>query len=146
MQGRNLITGFLMVLVFVLTGAAEVFSFSSSEQDCSKCHSLSKEEAKDLLSGLLPNVGVIDIRPSQMKGLWEVSVETAGKKGVAYIDYSKDKVVFGEILKIKTQESYTRKRVSELNRVDFSQIPLDDALVMGDPKAAHKVVVFDDPD
>ena len=146
MQGRNIIMGFLIVFVFVLTGAAEVFSFSSTEQDCSKCHTLSKEEAKDLLIGLLPNVGVIEIRPSQMKGLWEVSVENAGKKGVAYIDYSKDKLIFGEIFKAKTQESYTRQRVSELNRVDFSQIPLDDALVMGDPKAVHKVVVFDDPE
>ena len=146
MQGRNFITVFFIGLIFVLTGTAAVFGFSSTEQDCGKCHTLSKEEAKDLLSGLLPGAGVIEIRPSAMKGLWEVSVENAGKKGVAYIDYSKDKVVFGEILKIKTQESYTRQRVNDLNRIDFSQIPLNDALVMGDPKAAHKVVVFDDPD
>ena len=146
MQGRYRIIGFLIVFAFVLASAAEVFSFSNTEQECIKCHTLSKEEAKDLLSGLFPNVGVIEIRPSQIKGLWEVSVENAGKKGVAYIDYSKDKMVFGEIFKAKTQESYTRQRVSELNRIDFSQIPLDDALVLGDPKAAHKVVVFDDPD
>ena len=117
MKGRDLKLVFLIVFVFVFMGAAEVFSFSNNEQDCSKCHTLSKEEAKDLLNGILPNVSVIEIRPSQMKGLWEVSVESGGKKGVAYIDYSKDKAVFGEIYKIKTQESYTRQRVNELNRV-----------------------------
>jgi hypothetical protein len=30
--------------------------------------------------------------------------------------------------------------------VDVSQIPLEDALVMGDPKAKIRIVAFDDPD
>jgi thiol:disulfide interchange protein DsbC len=34
----------------------------------------------------------------------------------------------------------------EINKVDFSSIPLDNALVIGNRKALHKVVVFSDPD
>ncbi len=33
-----------------------------------------------------------------------------------------------------------------MNKVDVTQIPLDDALVMGDPKARFRAIVFDDPD
>jgi hypothetical protein len=30
--------------------------------------------------------------------------------------------------------------------VDFSAIPLDEALVLGNPEARYKTIVFDDPD
>jgi thiol:disulfide interchange protein DsbC len=34
----------------------------------------------------------------------------------------------------------------ELNKVDVSKIPLEDAIVVGKPDAKHKVIVFDDPE
>ena len=43
-------------------------------------------------------------------------------------------------------ENLTGVRYTDLNRVDVSMIPLDDAIVYGNPRAKHKVIVFDDPD
>jgi len=38
------------------------------------------------------------------------------------------------------------KNLSEINRTDVSRIPLKNALVIGNAKAKHKVIVFDDPE
>ncbi len=133
-------------LAFLFALGTEASAFGGCEEDCGKCHTLTKEEAGEALRQLIPDIKVIDVRISPARGLWEVSLETHGKKGIAYMDFSKENVLIGQILKIKTKKNLTKKRLSELNRVDFSSIPLDDALVLGDPDAPNKVVVFDDPD
>ncbi|NOZ25009.1 MAG: DsbC family protein [Nitrospirae bacterium] len=142
----TLLTVFMMGLSLLFVMQTEASAFGGCEQDCGKCHSLSSGEAQQALKQLIPDIKVIEVRMSPARGLWEISLETRGKKGIAYMDFSKENVIIGQIVKIKTKKNLTRKRLIELNRVDFSQIPLDDALVLGDPDAAYKVVVFDDPD
>ncbi len=124
-----------------------VLAFGGCEQECTNCHTLDKKEAQELLKQLIPDIKILEVQMAPAKGLWEVALETRDrKKGIAYIDFSKENVIVGEILKIKTKTNLTRKRFLEINRIDFSQIPLENSLVMGNPKAKHKVVVFDDPD
>jgi thiol:disulfide interchange protein DsbC len=91
-------------------------------------------------------VKILEIRPSEVKGLWEIDLESKGQKGIIYVDFSKKYVVSGSIIDIKTKANVTQDRFSSINKVDISQIPLDDALVMGDKEAKYRVIVFDDPD
>ncbi len=136
---------FVFIMVFTFTGLS--FGFGGCEQNCSNCHSLDKKEAQQLLEQLIPNIKIIDVQMAPARGLWEVALETKdNKKGIAYIDFAKENVIVGEILKIKTRTNLTRERFMEINRIDFSQIPLDNALVMGNKDAERKIVVFDDPD
>lgn len=121
-------------------------AFGGCEEDCAKCHTLTKEEARDALKEIVPNINVLAVQASPSRGLWEVALDSNGQKGIVYLDFSKQNVLIGRIIRIKTKEDLTRERLTEINRVDFSRIPLDNALVLGDPKALHKVVVFDDPD
>lgn len=116
--------------------------------DCMTCHQIAKEEiAKMLKEGLnVPAVKILDIRPAPVKGLWEVVLEADSGKVIAYVDISKQSIIFGNIIAIKTRKNLTGERLYELNKVDVSQIPLGDALVMGDKNAKHKVIVFDDPE
>ena len=147
MRLRNLISIALCLLALVLSLNSSSLAFGGCEQECTNCHKLDKKEAEELLKQLIPNIKILEVQMAPAKGLWEVALETKDKKkGIAYIDFSKENVIVGEILKIKTKTNLTRKRFMEINRIDFSQIPLDDALVMGNPQAKHKVVVFDDPD
>lgn len=106
---------------------------------------LTKESAESALKGMIPDVKVLDIRPAQVKGLWEVAIETRGQKGVVYVNSTGQYGVFGSILDLKTKTNFTQERNSELNKVDVSQIPLDDAIVMGDKNAKYHIIVFDDP-
>ncbi len=135
---------FTILAIILSTGAS--FAFSTKGQDCSKCHSLKKEEAADILKSIIPNVRVKDVRVSPVKAMWEVEFESEAKKGLLYIDFSKRYAVSGSILDIKEKKNLTQDRYADINRVDVSKIPLKDALLLGDKNAKTRIIIFTDPD
>lgn len=106
---------------------------------------LSKEDALAALKELAPDIKILEVRPGPV-GLWEVDVESGGKKGILYLDSSKRYMIQGSIVDLQAKSNLTQERYNEINKVDISQIPLDDAIVMGDKTAKHRVIVFDDPE
>ncbi len=137
---------FSVVMAVLLLPVSYSYGFSTKGEDCSKCHSMTKEEASALLKDFAPNLNILDIRTVPVQGIWEVDVEAGGKKGPIYIDFSKKYLISGAIFSIKDKKNLTQERLAEINKVDVSQIPLDDALVMGDKNAKYKIIVFDDPE
>ncbi len=129
---------------FMIAGNAH--SLENCDHTCSKCHEISKEDALNVLKESFPDVQVLDVRPAQVKGLTEVTVQSKNQKGILYLDASKKYLISGSILDLKTKTNFTQERYSEINKVDVSKIPLDDALVMGDKDAKYRVIVFDDPE
>jgi thiol:disulfide interchange protein DsbC len=107
---------------------------------------LGVDEALTLLKNLDPNIKVLSVKPSPVEGLWEVDIESGGRKLPVYVDLSKKYLISGSIIDIKEKKNLTQERIDEINKVDVSQIPLDDALVMGDKEAKYRVIVFDDPE
>lgn len=140
---RTLLFSFLLLLC--LFPMSDGYGFEARGQDCSKCHTLGRDEAKDLLKNIIPGVIIFDIRLSPAKGFWEVSVESGGRKGLVYVDFLKKYFFSGALISIAEKKNLTQERLIELKRVDVSQIPLDDALVMGDPKARIRVIAFINP-
>jgi thiol:disulfide interchange protein DsbC len=143
---RKIILTLSVVALTIFSLHTKAYSFAQGDQDCQKCHTLNNEQAKKTLSAMIPDVTVLNVQPSAVKGLWEVSIQSGGKKGVVYLDYSGKNLIAGNLFQIQTKTNLTQERVQELTRVDLSQIPLGDALVMGEKDAKLKVIVFDDPD
>jgi thiol:disulfide interchange protein DsbC len=143
MMKRSLIT--LMALV-VLSVPVSSHAFEAKGEDCSKCHTLNPTEAKDLLKNIFPDIQVLEIRVSPFNGLWEIYSESRGQRGLLYLDFSKKYLLPGPLLSVKERRNLSQERLADLFRVDVSQIPLDDALIMGDPNAKIRIVAFDDPD
>jgi thiol:disulfide interchange protein DsbC len=138
-----LCTAVLLPLLWV--GPAWSFpQATASSQPCADCHKLTVDEAQTLLKGLVEKV--LHVEPSPVPGLWVVDVERGNQKGPLYIDYSKKFLFSGTLMNLETKQDFTKERYVELNRVDPSSIPLGDAVVVGDPAAAIKVIVFDDPE
>jgi thiol:disulfide interchange protein DsbC len=136
----------LLMAVLVLSPLPRSFGFSGKGQDCSKCHTLSKVEAEALLKAAIPNVRILEIRTAPVKSMWEIDVESNGKRGLVYLDFSKQYLFSGAIIDIRDMKNVTRERFTEINRVNVSDIPLKDALVLGRRNARKKVIVFTDPD
>lgn len=111
---------------------------------CSDCHTLTREEAAGILTGVVDNV--LNVEMSPVRGLWVVDISKDGRSWPVYIDFSKDFLINGQVIRLSTKESVTDTRSIELNRVDVSSIPLAGAIVIGNPKAKRKVIVFSDPD
>ncbi|PLX43294.1 MAG: hypothetical protein C0609_08800 [Deltaproteobacteria bacterium] len=122
------------------------FAFGGcSEGECKDCHSLSIEQAQEAIEPLGVKSEVTDVRFSQVPGLWEVAVtDKKGGQIPVYLDFSLSHLIQGDIIEIATRQSLTRMRHAELNHINPSVIPLEDAVVLGDPEAKHKVIVFDD--
>ena len=135
-----------LVALFFLVPFKTALSFPTKNQDCSKCHTLKKEEADALLKIFNKNIKVLSVARSKAKYLWEVSYESDGKKGLVYVDLPKKHLLSGTILDLQSKKNITQEKLSEITRVNVSQIPLRDALVIGDKNAKQKVIVFDDPE
>jgi thiol:disulfide interchange protein DsbC len=107
---------------------------------------ISKEDAEKALAEIFKEVKVISMEPTPVKGLNEVVVESKGEKGIVYIDTSGNYIFMGSMLDVAKKSNITKERIADLRKVDTSTIPLEDALVMGDPGAKHRVIVFSDTD
>lgn len=139
----------LLISVFLLS--AKVHAFGGCEENCQKCHTLESKEVKQILAKFkAPDVNVLDIKMSPVRGLWEVTIDDKGKKGVIYVGFSKKYVMPGPIFEVDTAANKTQESLGAVNEpdrfVDVSKVPLNDALVMGDKNAPKKVIVFTDPD
>jgi thiol:disulfide interchange protein DsbC len=144
------IAGFALAILAAPGRSLQAFSETGCEGDCTKCHAINNQEAKNILQGLkIAQAEVLNIQMSPIKGLWEVSINDRGKRGVLYVDFSKKFVLPGPIIEVKTGANKTAEqmgKIQEKKKVDFGRIPLPSPLVMGNPRAAQRVVVFTDPD
>jgi thiol:disulfide interchange protein DsbC len=140
------------LIVFLLVFFAQTASSSAIEnafafqgagcgQDCASCHTLSKDEAKKLIKADAFKADVADVRMSPVKGLWEIEVAKEGQKFLIYVDFGKKYLVEGKFTPLAQLG-----KPPELKKINLSQIPLADAVIMGNPKAKTKIIVFDDPD
>ncbi|WP_420264386.1 DsbC family protein [Candidatus Magnetominusculus dajiuhuensis] len=125
-------------------------AMNGCDTNCASCHKLDKQEAAEIVSGLNPGLSVEGVAVSPSKGLWEIIVkskaEPKGEKVILYLDFSKGNLFVGKLIKLKTKENLTDKRNMELNKVDYSSIPVKDALLLGEKNAIHKIIIFTDPD
>lgn len=109
--------------------------------DCARCHTLSVQEANELLKNV--GGGVLEVRLAAVKGMWELVLENKGQKGMAFIDFGKKYVIPGPLFKISDLKI---PQPREEKKIDFTKIPLENSIVMGNAKGAKKIVLFTDPD
>jgi thiol:disulfide interchange protein DsbC len=121
------------VTVLVLLSAASVVSAATPA---------SEAEMEARLKELYPSTRITAVRPSEVSGLYEVTMG----RSVAFTDPTGRYFVFGHLFDMKEQKDLTAQRLSDINRIDFAQLPLQDAIktVRGD--GSRKLAVFSDPD
>jgi len=117
---------------------------SGPRKECRECHSMTVEDAKKILGPGADNV--VAVLPGPIPGLWEVDVQKGGQTFPVYLDYSGNYLFNGQVIRLSDKTNLTADRYNDINRVNVSTIPLDDAIVIGKPGAKYKVIVFDDPD
>jgi len=133
-----------------LFSPSPAFASGSCDTDCVKCHTISTEEVRNILAKIkAPDAKILKMQMSPARGLWEVSIDNKGQRGLFYVDFSKKYLISGSIIEVNAAINKTKERLDALNRdrrINRSLIPLKDALILGDKKAANKVIVFTDPD
>lgn len=137
----------LGILFLLFIAAGNLFAMSSDgcgAESCADCHSLTKVETEQLLGDLVDKVNSVEF--SEVPGMWVVEVEKGQNKLPIYIDFSKQYLVSGNVIRLNDKENLTRDRSARMNKIDVSKIPLADALLLGKSSARTKVIVFTDPE
>lgn len=99
-------------------------------------------EIRKNLADRLPDLGKIDeVRKAAMAGLYEVRVGTelyySDENGIYFIE--------GHLVDTRTGANLTEERIAKLTAIDFSTLPLKDAMVWKQGDGSRKLVVFADP-
>lgn len=133
-----------VITAFIILYVAIGYSAFAAEPKATA--GMTPTEALSALQELVPDVKVLEVSATPVQGIFEVAVETEGRKGIIYLDSSRKYLITGSIVHIPTKQNLTHQRFSEINKVNVSEIPLADALIMGEKNAPKKVIVFTDPD
>jgi thiol:disulfide interchange protein DsbC len=81
------------------------------------------------------------VRSTPVPGLYEVAIGN----DVVYTDATARYLVQGEIIDLKTGTNLTEQRSHDLNRIKWSDLPLNDAIKVVRGKGARQIAVFADP-
>ncbi len=100
-------------------------------------------EIRKALAVRLPPSAVVDeVTPSPIPGLYEVRSGTS----VFFTDRNGDYVIRGEMLDTRTRMNLTEARIAKFSNLDFSTLPMQDAVVSVRGRGTRKLAVFADPE
>jgi thiol:disulfide interchange protein DsbC len=96
---------------------------------------------KAAISQALKGVPIVGIHTTPIAGLYEVQ---SGDK-IYYTDKTGKYLVTGHMFDTANKKDLTAARLAEINRINWSDLPLEDAIVSG-PEDGLKMAVFTDPE
>jgi thiol:disulfide interchange protein DsbC len=141
----------LVALVVTITLASPSFAMAKDGcgGDCMICHKLTEKEAGELLKST--GITVKSVKPSPANGLFEILLEKEGKQGVLFMDYGKKHIIQGMMvslpdLKPVAAHMQDMPQPKQVTSIDTKTIPVENAIVIGNPKGTKKLYVFTDPD
>ncbi|KAA0088065.1 DsbC family protein [Paraburkholderia sp. T12-10] len=119
--------------VAVLAAAATLGCTARADQTTDKL--------KATLQSRLPEIKIKSISKAPIPGLYEVNLGTQ----MVYTDASGDYVIAGDLVDTKTRTNMSEAHLAELNKIDFSTLPLDHAVKVVKGNGARRIAVFSDP-
>ncbi len=87
------------------------------------------------------DASIKSIAKSPIPGLYEVNLGAQ----IIYSDANGDYVLLGDLVDTKSHKNLTEARMSEINKVDFASLPLNNAIKYVKGNGARKIAVFSDP-
>jgi thiol:disulfide interchange protein DsbC len=141
---KNLLLSF-SIAVALLASPLAAGAFPGKDPkggDCTKCHKLDKKDAEAIVKKIAPDGMVGEIKVAPVKGFWQIEVIAGPQRGAVFLDFSKKYVA--QLIPVEYLNQ--QKAQEKPQKMDFSKIPLGDAVVLGPADAKKKVVVFTDPD
>jgi thiol:disulfide interchange protein DsbC len=108
---------------------------------CVEAQNTTEATIKKALEPRLGGAKIESIRETPYSGLYEVRV--AGD--ILYTDKKGDYLFIGHVYDTKTSTNLTRARIEEVNKIKFSDLPLELALKQVKGNGKRVIAVFEDP-
>lgn len=90
-----------------------------------------------------PGAKVKTVTVAPMGSIFEVVMDD---NQIIYTDSKADYIIVGEMIDTKTRKSLTKEKQDELNKVSFSDLPLDNAVKVVKGDGSRQLAVFTDVD
>lgn len=113
---------------------------SSTAQESSPDEKQICENLKKTLQAKL-GIPVDSVTPTPIKGLFEAVAQNE----IMYSDATAEHLIVGQLFETKTQRNLTAETKDRLSRIDFSKLPLKDAIKVVNGTGAREIAVFSDP-
>lgn len=95
------------------------------------------------LSERIPQIPKIEeITPTPMAGIYELRLST---NEIYYSDAAGNFLIQGNLIDTKNKRNLTEEREAKLSAIDFSALPLKDAITLVHGNGKRKLAVFEDP-
>ncbi|MBA4344721.1 MAG: disulfide isomerase [Methylibium sp.] len=82
-----------------------------------------------------------EVRQTAMPGLWEIRIGNE----LRYTDAQGNYLIEGELIDLRSRRNLTDERQQQLNAIEFSALPLKDAVVWKNGNGKRRIAVFADP-
>jgi thiol:disulfide interchange protein DsbC len=126
----------LRVLPMLALAMAALMPYSRANADA-----VTDKLKETLKARLGSEADVRDVVKTPIPGIYEI--DTADQ--IIYRDANGDYVMTGDMMDLKSRVNLTEARASQLNKIDFSQLPLQDAVKVVKGNGSRKIAVFSDP-
>ena len=101
-----------------------------------------QEQISKTLAERIPQLAKVDeVKPTPMKGLYEVRIGT----DLFYTDASGHYLIQGELIDTHAQRNLTEDRINQLTAIDYKQLPLQDSIKIVRGNGERQIAVFEDP-
>ncbi|GGE56770.1 thiol:disulfide interchange protein DsbC [Paenalcaligenes hominis] len=98
-------------------------------------------QAKERFESQFDGIVVDEVSATPFDGILELRLG----KDVLYTNSSVDFILQGSLVDVASRTDLTAQRLEQLNRVDFSSLPLDKAIKTVKGDGSRQLVVFEDP-
>lgn len=140
----------LLLMLVLLMCSAPAFAFGKGAEgcsgDCTACHKVTLNEVKEIFKNIDPGLTVEDVTPAPARSLYQITLKKDGQVGVAYLDFSKSFLLTGQLIDIKNKRDLTRQSIEDSATINPADIPLEHALIAGNPKGSKVLYLFSDPE
>jgi thiol:disulfide interchange protein DsbC len=140
----------ILLLLVLLASAAPAFGFGKGAEgcsgDCTACHKVTLNEVKDIFKNIDPELVVEDVTPAPARSLYQITLRKQGVPQIAYLDFSKNYLLAGQFIDIRNRRDLTRQSVEDAAVINPADIPLENAIIAGNPRGKKVLYLFSDPD
>ena len=137
-------------LLILMMCAAPAFGFGKGAEgcsgDCTACHKVTLNEVKEIFQKIDPLLVVEDVTPAPARSLYQITLKKDGQVHIAYLDFSKNYLLAGQLIDIRNKRDLTKQSVEDASTLNPADIPLENALVAGNPKGRKVLYLFSDPE
>jgi thiol:disulfide interchange protein DsbC len=141
----------ILIMVMLLAPSCSSASDSSKEkatvvasqsQEVGKTGEVVTSDLELLIRKQVPEMNISGVRYSPVPGLYEIQ----SGNNIFYVDHTgKYLIANGHIFDTTTKQDLTASRIEQISRINWGVLPLDKAVVSGDPNGIE-MAVFTDPD